>query len=79
MSVMQDRPVCFECDKKIENNGDMVFEAPCGHVEHSSAVFHGVCLMEFREKRTQIMERIHRMMQAAQECTCHEDSDGSPS
>lgn len=48
---MQDRPVCFDCDKEIETNAEMVFEAPCGHDHHSSAVFHAICLFAWRERR----------------------------
>ena len=46
---MQERPICFECGEPIEHSP--VFEAPCGHDECRSAVFHGLCLMEFRERR----------------------------
>lgn len=46
---MQDRPICFKCDKTIEHSP--IFEAPCGHDRCSSAVFHPVCLMEFRDRR----------------------------
>lgn len=53
---MQDRPVCFECDKAVETNSEMVFESPCGHDECSSAVFHSICLFSWRERR-QRMEK----------------------
>lgn len=46
---MQDRPVCFECHDLIDQSP--IFEAPCGHDECPSAVFHGLCLMQFRERR----------------------------
>ena len=46
---MQERPICFECSEAIEHSP--VFEAPCGHDRCKSAVFHGVCLMEYRERR----------------------------
>jgi hypothetical protein len=29
----------------------MVFEAPCGHDKCCSAVFHGICLFDWRERR----------------------------
>lgn len=60
---MQDRPVCFKCDKKIETNAEMVFEAPCGHDHHSSAVFHGICLMDWREHRHHFMERLRKHLE----------------
>lgn len=75
---MQDRPICFDCDQAITANADMVFEAPCGHDGCASAVFHGLCLMTWREKRAEIFERIHRIIQAAQEhspdCPEHPDN-----
>ena len=46
---MQDRPVCFKCHNTIEHSP--VWEAPCGHDDCPSAVFHGLCLMEFRDER----------------------------
>jgi len=62
---MQSRAVCFGCDTVIEH--DPIFEAPCGHDEHSSAVWHGLCLMEWREHRDGIMkrwrQRFRRMME----------------
>lgn len=48
---MQDQPVCFKCKERID--GDFVYEAPCGHDRCSSAVFHPLCLMEFRDMRSQ--------------------------
>lgn len=46
---MQDRPVCFECVEVVEY--DPVYEALCGHDKCPSACFHGLCLMEFRDRR----------------------------
>lgn len=46
---MQDRPVCFKCRELIEHSP--IFEAPCGHATCPSAVFHGLCLMEYRDHR----------------------------
>lgn len=46
---MQDRPVCFECRTQVEHSP--VYEAPCGHDRCRSAVFHGLCLMGYRERR----------------------------
>lgn len=45
---MQTRAVCFLCRTVIEHSP--VFAAPCDHQEHPSAVWHGICLMEWREK-----------------------------
>lgn len=55
---MQDRPICFQCHEAIEHSS--VFEAPCGHEDCPSASFHGICLMEWRERRQQI-EKIFEM------------------
>lgn len=60
---MQNRPVCFRCDEPVQTNGEMLFEAPCGHETCSSAVFHGLCLMDWREHRDHIMESIRRRME----------------
>lgn len=46
---MQDLPICFKCHTRIENSP--IYEAPCGHDTCSSAVFHGLCLMEYRDQR----------------------------
>jgi hypothetical protein len=54
--VAVDRPVCFWCawnerplSERLVAASDAVFEALCGHDGCPSAVFHGICLMEFRE------------------------------
>lgn len=58
---MQDRPICFQCDGAIETNAEMVFESPCGHDACSSAVFHGICLFDWRERRTKMNEFFKEM------------------
>lgn len=74
----QDRPVCFDCDDIIKSNAEMLFEAPCGHASCSSAVFHPLCLMNWRDRRTEIFERIQRIIAASQEhdpdCSEHPDN-----
>ena len=50
---MQDRAVCFMCHYQIDH--DPVFCAPCDHAECPSGVFHGLCLMEWREHRAQVL------------------------
>lgn len=55
---MQDRPICFYCGEQVDHSP--VFEAPCGHDAHSSAVFHGLCLMkfrEFRDERSRVLQK----------------------
>lgn len=57
---MQERPICFGCDRVVEY--DPVYEAPCGHHNCCSAVFHGLCLMEWRERRDEIKQKLRKMM-----------------
>jgi len=56
---VQERPVCWGCDERIEHSP--VFAAPCDHDECPSAVFHGVCLMEWREHREQAIQAARRL------------------
>jgi hypothetical protein len=58
---MQDRPVCFSCEEEIERNSDMVFESPCGCGDHASAVFHAICLFDWRDRKKVIKARIEEM------------------
>lgn len=53
MITIQERPICFWCDVAILTNSEMVFEAPCGHDDHKSAVFHAACLFSWRERRAE--------------------------
>ena len=60
---LQERPVCFHprCVEVIEHSP--VFEAPCGHDDCPSAVFHGVCLMEWREFKEDMEREIKRFIE----------------
>lgn len=58
---MQGAPVCFNCDEAV-SAADAVFEAPCGHDEHPSAVWHGLCLMEWRENHEAAMRIMQTFM-----------------
>jgi hypothetical protein len=60
---MQDRPVCFQCIESIETNAEMVFEAPCGHNDCRSAVYHALCLFEWRERRAKFEGWLEEMKQ----------------
>lgn len=53
---MQQRAVCFDCAEEVEHSP--VYEAPCGHEGCPSAVFHGVCLMRWRERRDEVIETV---------------------
>lgn len=48
--LIQERAICWGCDQTIEY--DPIFAAPCDHERCSSAVWHGLCLMQWREDRT---------------------------
>lgn len=61
---MQERPICFTCTEPIETNAEMVFEALCGHPDHASAVFHAICLFDWRDTRRTLEERYHQMRAA---------------
>jgi hypothetical protein len=66
--VVQEKPVCMGCDEVIED--EPVFQAPCGHEGCSSFVWHGHCLMEFREHSAahkRIEAAAHEAAQAAAE------------
>lgn len=59
--MIQSVPRCFLCSERIEH--DPVFAPPtCDHEEHSSAVFHGICLMEWRERRDAILKVLHERL-----------------
>lgn len=58
--TIQDRPICFGCDEPIDNSP--VFAAPCDHAEHPSAVWHGLCLMTWRENLQQRIQQFQRFM-----------------
>lgn len=62
---MTPRAICFQCKEAVDY--DPLFESPCGHDECPSAVFHGLCLMEWREHREEIMKALTRWIQSHQE------------
>ena len=58
---MQRRPVCFYCASVVDY--DPIFAAPCDHEDCASAVFHGVCLMDWRDHRQEVFQRVQRWFQ----------------
>lgn len=62
---MQDVPRCFGCNNAVQH--DPIYEAPCGHPEHASAVFHPLCLMEWRERREAAVASFNAYMKHLQE------------
>lgn len=53
--MMRRYPICWDCEKEVSD--DPIFESICGHEDCPSAVFHGLCLMRWREQR-EIANRI---------------------
>lgn len=47
--AIHERPRCWVCLETVEF--DPIFSAICDHDHCPSAVFHGICLMEWREHR----------------------------
>lgn len=60
--ALQDVPVCFyfRCFEPVDR--DLVFEAPCGHEDCPSAVFHPLCLMHWREHRENMEREIQQFI-----------------
>ena len=54
---MQEVPICFNCGEGV-SVADSVFEAPCGHDEHPTAIWHGLCLMDWRDNREVMAKRM---------------------
>jgi hypothetical protein len=73
---MQDRPVCFSCEEPIKTNAEMVFESLCGCDHHPSAVFHGICLFDWRDTRRSIEEQMQKMRAAWIAAHEGEETDG---
>lgn len=72
--MIQDRPVCYRCDLKIES--DPVFAPPfCDDEECSSAVFHGICLMQWREHLDSVRQEVKKRQERheARECGCYDE------
>lgn len=74
--MIQNHPVCFGCEEPIDDPQQVVFAPPwCDHPGCCSATFHGIHLMEWREKRQEIRTQIERRMEAFRrhaegECDC---------
>lgn len=74
--MIQHKPVCFDCDTVVENLADAVFAPPwCDHQGCSSATFHGICLMRWRDRRQELRTQMEKRMEAFRrhvegECDC---------
>ena len=75
--MIQERPVCFDCEKRIDSN-DFVFAPPFSDdPTDESAVFHPLCLMRWRERREELQARYREahaafMRHLSGECGCSE-------
>lgn len=59
--MIQDLPRCFGCSEVVEHSP--VFAAPlCEHEQCASAVWHGLCLMEWREKRDALVKALRERL-----------------
>jgi len=54
-------PICWWCEKEVDT--DPIYEALCGHDECPSAVFHGLCLMSWRERREEVYKIIREFVE----------------
>jgi hypothetical protein len=61
MPGLQDRPICWSCTNAIEHS--WVYAAPCGHEDCPSVVWHGLCLMEFRENREHQQQQMAKFVE----------------
>ena len=59
---MRPHPICFNCEEEVDH--DPIYEAVCGHESCPSAVFHPLCLMEWREHREKAMRVIKEFIQS---------------
>lgn len=57
---LHDVPICFGCAKQVTH--DLVFAAICDHEECPSAVWHPLCLMDFRENRERRRQELGRFL-----------------
>lgn len=61
--MIQERPICFSCERVIDHSP--VYAPPFDDDPTSiSGTFHGICLMEWREKRADFMERARKAREA---------------
>lgn len=55
---VQTLPRCAGCSEPVEI--DPVYAAPCDHEHHPSMVWHGLCLMDWREHRDRMKAAFQR-------------------
>ena len=71
--MIHHRPICFFCERTVEY--DPVFSPPlCEHSDCGSAVFHGLCLMEWRERRDEALVEAKQafVRHLNGDCSCQE-------
>jgi hypothetical protein len=57
---MRRYPLCWGCEEEVDT--DPIYEAVCGHDRCPSSVWHGLCLMKWREKREILDRAIERFV-----------------
>lgn len=55
---MRRYPLCWNCGEDVDS--EPLYEAVCGHDDCPSNVFHGLCLMEWREKRDEALRILNK-------------------
>ena len=58
---MRRYPLCWGCGEEVDN--DPIYEAMCGHDNCPSNVFHGLCLMQWREARDEALRVVKRFFE----------------
>lgn len=77
--MIQEVPICFDCERRIESVSDAVFANPArDELDAPSAIFHPLCLMRWRERREEAMKRFRAAHEAFLrhvngECSCSDD------
>lgn len=62
---MRRYPLCPECEQEVDT--DPVYESFCGHDDCLTLVWHGICLMTWREKRDEAFKYINQIIDSIQE------------
>lgn len=66
--MIQEKPVCFGCELPIDDPQQVVYAPPfVDDLASISAVFHGLCLMSWRERRAEVRERMRQAREAWQQ------------
>lgn len=66
MALLQEKPICFGCENVIDRQDEIIYAPPFEEeaFRKVSACFHGICLMDWRERRQAIRERLRQRHEA---------------